>query len=70
MLQTQSQGVGGGAGKKTDDTLLEIAKDILSKVGLLKFADQHYLALQFSSVFIALEQMSSFVLMRSCLIKF
>ena len=32
VLQTQSQGVGGGAGKKTDDTLLEIAKDILSKV--------------------------------------
>ena len=32
MLLTQSQSGGGGAGKKSDDTLLEIAKDILSKV--------------------------------------
>ena len=32
VLLTQSQSGGGGAGKKSDDTLLEIAKDILSKV--------------------------------------
>ena len=35
VLLTQSQSGGGGAGKKTDDTLLEIAKDILSKVNNL-----------------------------------
>ena len=32
VLLTQSQGHGGGSGKRTDDTLLEIASDILSKV--------------------------------------
>ncbi|XP_020624937.1 dynein heavy chain 12, axonemal-like [Orbicella faveolata] len=32
VLLTQSQSGGGGAGKKSDDTLLEIAKDILSKL--------------------------------------
>jgi len=32
VLLTQAQGGGGGAGKKTEDALLEIAKDILSKV--------------------------------------
>jgi hypothetical protein len=34
VLLTQAQGAGGGAGKKTEETLLEIAKDILSKVKL------------------------------------
>ena len=33
VLLTQSQGQGGGSGKKTEETLLEIASDILSKVG-------------------------------------
>jgi len=32
VLLTQSQGHGGGSGKRTDDTLLEIASDILSKL--------------------------------------
>lgn len=32
VLLTQSQSGEGGAGKKSDDVLLEIAKDILSKV--------------------------------------
>ena len=32
VLLTQSQGHGGGSGKKTEETLLEIASDILSKV--------------------------------------
>ncbi|KAK3752205.1 hypothetical protein QZH41_008046 [Actinostola sp. cb2023] len=32
VLLTQAQGTGGGAGKKTEEALLEIAKDILSKV--------------------------------------
>lgn len=34
VLLTQSQGGGGGTSKKTEETLLEIAKDILSKVRL------------------------------------
>ncbi len=32
VLLTQSQGSGGASGKKTEETLLEIASDILSKV--------------------------------------
>ena len=32
VLMTQAQGGGGGAGKKTEETLFEIANDILSKV--------------------------------------
>ena len=35
ILLTQSQKGGGGSGKITEDTLKEIASDILSKVGHL-----------------------------------
>ena len=37
VLLTQSQKSSGGGGKKGDDALLEIAKDILSKVSLFFF---------------------------------
>ena len=38
MLLTQSQSGSGGAGKRSDDTLLEIAKDILSKVNTPQYS--------------------------------
>ena len=47
VLLTQSQGHGGGSGKRTDDTLLEIASDILSKVLFSLILVQHEKAATF-----------------------
>ena len=43
ILLTQSQKGGGGSGKKTEDTLNEIAADILSKVHTWELVCQYQL---------------------------
>ena len=52
MLLTQSQSGSGGAGKRSDDTLLEIAKDILSKVNTPQYSKYALMIFQLAYSFV------------------